>query len=110
MRKHIHHGYLFITNRWENFFGGRLGGTEWDNRISPLKDTICHEDLQHIKAIEETNVGTTSLKILTEIFYKTLMKPVQGHFNENAYFRKFGLTYLFFVIFMKPSKILLGRI
>ena len=86
MRKHIHHGYLFITNRWENFFGGRLGGTEWDNRISPLKDTICHEDLQHIKAIEETNVGTTSLKILTEIFYKTLMKPVQGHFNENAYF------------------------
>ena len=89
---------------------GMGGAPELDNRISSLKAAICHEDLQHIKTIEETNVDTTSLKILTEIFYKTLMKPVQGHFNENAYFRKFGLTYLFFVIFMKPSKILLGRI
>ena len=54
---------------------------ELENKKSPFKSTICPEDLLHIKAIKETDVGATSLKRLTEIFYKTLMKPVQGHIN-----------------------------
>ena len=54
---------------------------EFDNKKSPFKSTICHEDLLHIKTIKETDVGTTSLKRLTEIFYQTVMKPVQGHIN-----------------------------
>ena len=52
-----------------------------DNKKSPFKTTICREDLRHIKTIKETDVGATSLKRLTEIFYQTVMKPVQGHIN-----------------------------
>ena len=53
---------------------------EVENKESPFRSTICNEDLLHIKAIKETDIGATSLQRLTEIFYKTLMKPVQGHF------------------------------
>ena len=54
---------------------------EVENKESPFRSTICNEDLLHIKAIKETDIGATSLQRLTEIFYKTLMKPVQGHIN-----------------------------
>ena len=54
---------------------------ELDRKKSPFKSTICHEDLQHIKTIKNTDVKATSLKRLTEIFYKSVMKPVQGYFN-----------------------------
>ena len=54
---------------------------ELDRKRSPFKSTICHEDLQHIKTIKNTDVKATSLKRLTEIFYKSVMKPVQGYFN-----------------------------
>ena len=70
---------------WIPYHLGIEWGTKLYNRKSPLKAAICLEGLQHIKAIEATNVEATSLKRLTEIFYKTLMKPVQGNFNGNIY-------------------------
>ena len=49
---------------------------------SPFKATICQEDLQHIKAIEATNVQTTPPQMLIAILYKTVTKPVQGGLRE----------------------------
>ena len=79
---------LISSRRWGNILEtGKLRDYvqaykgELDSKKSPFKSTICHEDLLHIKTVKETDVGATSLQRLTEIFYKTLMKPVQGHFN-----------------------------
>lgn len=60
-----------------------LSGSDQEplRKKSPFKATICHEDLQHIKAIEATNVETTPPQMLIAILYMTVTKPVQGNFT-----------------------------
>ena len=50
---------------------------------SPFKAAMCREDLQHIKAIQATNVDTTPAQKLIGIFYKAVTKPVQGRIMRN---------------------------
>ena len=57
------------------------GAQEKFQNISPFKATICLEDLQHIKAIEATNVDMTPSQKLVEILYRAVTKPVQGKFH-----------------------------
>ena len=54
---------------------------------SPFKAIICQEDLQHIKAIQETNVDMTPSRRLVDILYRAMTKPVQGKFYR-------GLSYM----------------
>ena len=76
----------FVPNRaFENPQEIRLSRDNQDKllKVSPFKATVCREDRQHIKVIKETNVETTSPQMLMVILYKTVTKPVQGHFNES---------------------------
>ena len=45
-----------------------------------FRAATCQEDLQHIRAIELTNVKETSSSQLSEILYKSVTRPVQGNF------------------------------
>ena len=55
---------------------------------SPFKAAMCREDLQHIKAIQATNVDKTPPQKLIGIFYKAVTKPVQGRIMRSYHFAK----------------------
>ena len=44
--------------------------------------STCFEDLQHMSLIETTDVVATPTQKLTELFYRAVMRPVQGNRKE----------------------------
>ena len=65
------------------------GDQEKLHNTSPFKATICHEDIQHIKAIEAINVDTTPPQRLVDVLYRAMTKPVQGNFHWELSLVKF---------------------
>ena len=56
-----------------------------------FRAATCQEDLQHIRAIEHTNVQETSSSQLSEILYKSVTRPVQGKFHGILEVPKYGI-------------------